>query len=477
MAGIVDETPRLFPPGTRIGMHLQVERVIRQSPTRITYLVNNARRRWYTTQCWRCGNQHSPPSAQACTYCSSPLGFKRLLMTSRWDPDSIRGFEAFANRRIPARTISAPLALYRYRTQMLAVFDWEGENLLLNEPAPLRPESVVQIAFQLADAVQRLHDYGVVLGELGPQHILVRPSGSGRLFDLDVAGMRRKSIQPNDDPTEPPRSDVRALAAALDDYCPIEAQELRDLLTHIRRGGAETADQMASMIASWARRHDGTLLRSRAAVHTDAGLANITNDDAWSWRPLGPDAVMVAVADGWAGGSAAGLATRLVDRHLRRATAATKVKPSDAEKLVRGAFAAANTAVRKSAANTGSTGAADTTLCLALQAGDKVVVGRMGDTYAWVLRGRQLKLLGERDKRVALLGGKKTAEPRIETWTSQSGDRLLLGTRGLWMGTSESELCDIVRSEVDPRAAVRRLVRAANDSGGKENITAAILDL
>jgi protein phosphatase len=398
-------------------------------------------------------------------------------MTSRWDPDSARNFRAFANRRIPARTLSAPLALYRYRTQLLAIFPWEGETLLVNEPAPLQRNTVVQLAFQLADALQRLHDYGVVLDGLGPQHILVRPSGSGRLFDLDVAGLRKTSIQPNDDPTVPPRADVRALAAALDDFCPIEAQALRDLLTSIRRGAAETADEMASMVASWARRQGGTLLRSRAAVHTDPGLVHVGNEDSWSWRPLTGGGVMLAVADGWAGGSASSLATRTVDRHLRRAVGDTVVRVGDLEGLVNTAFAAANAAVRTAASNASSASAADTTLCLALQADGKMVVGRMGDTYAWVLRGRQLKLLGERDKRVALLGGKKAAEPRIASWTVQSGDRLLMGTRGVWMGIGEEVLCDILRSELDPRSAVRRLVRAANDAGGQENITAAVLDL
>ena len=47
--------PRLLAPGLRIGMHVQVERVIRQSANRTYYLVNNGRRRWSSVKCWECG--------------------------------------------------------------------------------------------------------------------------------------------------------------------------------------------------------------------------------------------------------------------------------------------------------------------------------------------------------------------------------------------------------------------------------------
>ena len=114
--------PRLLAPGLRIGMHVQVERVIRQSANRTYYLVNNGRRRWSSVKCWECGNQHSPQSAQACTYCSAPLGFRRLLMTSRWDPESARQVAKFAQRRLRAHTLASPVAMYKYRSQLLTLY-------------------------------------------------------------------------------------------------------------------------------------------------------------------------------------------------------------------------------------------------------------------------------------------------------------------------------------------------------------------
>ena len=140
-------------------MHLQVERVVRETADRTYYLVNNARRRWYTVKCWECGNKHSPPSAQSCTYCSAPLGFRRLLMSARWDRGSVRAFQAYAHRRLKAHTLSQPVALYRYKDQLLAFFPWEGENLLVNEPAPLSRKEILLMAFQLGGEIIEQIEY------------------------------------------------------------------------------------------------------------------------------------------------------------------------------------------------------------------------------------------------------------------------------------------------------------------------------
>lgn len=459
-------------------MHVQVERVIRETPTRTFYLVNNERHRWYTTACWDCGNQHTPPGETACSYCAAPLGFRRLLMTSRWDPEAAKQAASFAKRRLKAHTLAAPVAMYHYREQLLTLYKWDGENLLVNEPAPLSARQLLVMAFQLADALQRLHDYGVVIKGLEPEHVMMRPDGGARLFDPDVDRLLRRSIAWNEDATQPPMRDVRALAAMLDDYCPVEAEPLRALFTSIRRGEARTADDMAAAISSWARRNPASDTRSKAAALSDTGLKQHDNEDAWGWQPLGGGAVLYGVADGVSGPGAAWLAIRTVTRLARRRTVEAPIDAGGAQGLLLEAFGAANQAVRKSwQVDAAGPSGADCTLALALVVGTDVVIAGIGDVHAAVLRGGKLESVGDREKRIGLVGGKVTIAAKVDKWKVQAGDRLVIATRGLWGEVPDERIAQILEREPDPRAAVRMLVRAANDAGGSENITVLVVDL
>ncbi|NCG19603.1 MAG: hypothetical protein GWP91_11400 [Rhodobacterales bacterium] len=450
---------------------------MRETPDRVIYLVNNGRRRWHAVKCWECGNKHSPPTAQACTYCSAPLGFRRLLMTSRWGHSSKKGFAAFARRRIKGQTLSGPLAIYRYNHQMLAFFSWDGENLLVNEPAPLSGRRLLAMAFQLADAVQLLHNYGVMLGHLGSQHVLLGSDGSARLLDLDVQEMLSRPIVPSADPTLPPTRDVRALASLLSDYCPVEDDALRKLLVSMRRGGPRTADEMAGAVNTWARRHRAPALRSKSAALSDTGIVQHRNDDAWTWRALGGGCALYAVADGCSGPLASGLAIRTVGRLAEKRNTGVPFTLPVAKVLVGECFNAANQAVRGAMEVSGFTGSSDTTLCVVARTAQNLVVGSVGDTCAWVLRQDKLQQLGEREQRVQLVGGKSDVKPTIIEWKTLPGDRLLIGSRGLWREVSENVIATILHEEPDPRSAVRRLVRAANDLGGRDNVTAMVVDL
>ena len=58
-----------------------------------------------------------------------------------------------------------------------------------------------------------------------------------------------------------------------------------------------------------------------------------------------------------------------------------------------------------------------------------------------------------------------------------SGDRLLLCSDGLSGMVDEDEIAAILTSESDPAAASRRLVEAANQGGGIDNITVLVVDV
>jgi serine/threonine protein phosphatase PrpC len=56
----------------------------------------------------------------------------------------------------------------------------------------------------------------------------------------------------------------------------------------------------------------------------------------------------------------------------------------------------------------------------------------------------------------------------------EGGDRVLLCSDGLTEMVPEEEINQIVQSEAEPEQACRRLVRRANEAGGKDNITVVV---
>jgi protein phosphatase len=141
------------------------------------------------------------------------------------------------------------------------------------------------------------------------------------------------------------------------------------------------------------------------------------------------------------------------------------------------------------------------TLTLVVAEGERVTVAHVGDSRAYLWRGGQMRQLTE-DHSVpgALLKqGRITPEeahdhphrhvlyrclglkPKVEvdiypSLVLQPGDTLLLCSDGLWdMLYPAERLAAFLSSEAGPLSICRRLVDAANDAGGEDNITAVLV--
>ena len=152
---------------------------------------------------------------------------------------------------------------------------------------------------------------------------------------------------------------------------------------------------------------------------------------------------------------------------------------------------------RKHTAEAGDMGS---TLTLAVIEDDRLTVAQVGDSRAYLWRAGELTRLTE-DHTVpgALLKqGKLTPEeahdhphrhvlyrslglkPGIEvdiypSIVLQPGDMLLLCSDGLWdMVHPDSRLAAFLTAEGDLRTTVRRLVDAANEAGGEDNVTVVL---
>lgn len=512
-----------FNPGQPIGLHLRVERQIRVTPERTWYLLNNARPRWYTRKCWECGNKHSPATAQACTYCSAPLGARRFLMASREGDDSV-GWQQWVERRLAYPAVAAPLALYRYGDQVLSIFPWNGENLLLGEPAPLPAPTLLSIAFQLGDALSFLHAHGVRLKRLSAGNVLIATDGTARLFDLEVEGLESKALQATADLTQPPVRDLRELAQGLSHWLNALDDDLRRFFKKIQRGAWPSADALVAAISQWNHARRPRVQPVRCAAFSDVGLTRALNEDSWTWRQLRPGLTLYAVADGMGGHEAGDVASGLAARTLVRTLERRLATPDDAdisqprefppsfelEDALREACRAANTAVWTLAG--GRAEHMGTTLVALLvvdpgrddptteAAAPWALLANIGDSRAYRLREGALEQITEDHSVVAAMvaaGKISAAEARdhpkanvllnflgmnldldvdIAQVDLRPSDRFLLCTDGLWGEVSDQEIARQLHHEGDPRRAVHRLLRAANDGGGRDNCTVLVVD-
>ena len=74
------------------------------------------------------------------------------------------------------------------------------------------------------------------------------------------------------------------------------------------------------------------------------------------------------------------------------------------------------------------------------------------------------------------LGALAEAEPDFFSLPAEEGDRVLLCTDGLSGELTDAEIARILAAESDPQACADALVSAANEMGGRDNITVIVID-
>lgn len=155
-----------------------------------------------------------------------------------------------------------------------------------------------------------------------------------------------------------------------------------------------------------------------------------------------------------------------------------------------------NDEVCQLAAQRDGTSGMGTTATLALVQGDRLYIGHVGDSRAYLLRGDALHRLTQDHTWVAeqmqagyLSPSEAAAHPRRHVLTRavghsaalradravyglQLGDRVLLCSDGLSGVVAEDVIYQTLRSAPNPQAACDQLVELANQQGGPDNISA-----
>lgn len=237
----------------------------------------------------------------------------------------------------------------------------------------------------------------------------------------------------------------------------------------------------------------------RAGVATDPGLQRNVNED----RVLADDALAAFLVVDGLGGHAAGemaaeTAVRAISAHLE---AAALEERRNIEENIRRAITEANNRIFELAQQHEDWRGMACVLTLAVAHDDRVTVGHVGDSRLYLVWNGNLRKLtsdhspvGEQEEQGELSEEEAMRHPRrnevfrdvgsqlrqphdpqfIETRTFRfrPDAALLLCSDGLSDVLTSTEISGIVeRYDGDPEHTARQLVQAANDAGGKDNIS------
>jgi PPM family protein phosphatase len=225
---------------------------------------------------------------------------------------------------------------------------------------------------------------------------------------------------------------------------------------------------------------------------TDVGRQRTANEDSLVVRPP-----MFAVADGMGGAKAGEVASALAVEAVKNAGDSDQPVEEQLAAIVR----SANRRIYDLAVADESRRGMGTTLTLVKVHDEEISIAHVGDSRAYRMRDGELSQLTRDHSLVAELerSGQITAEaaehhpqrsiitralgpePDVEvdtyTLSGRDGDLFLICSDGLTSMISDDEVTSILRSSASLDEAAEALVLAANQSGGKDNITVILFRL
>ncbi len=228
-------------------------------------------------------------------------------------------------------------------------------------------------------------------------------------------------------------------------------------------------------------------------VITDTGRKRRRNEDAYVCEPP-----LFAIADGMGGAQAGEVASRLAAAALKESGA----KTLGGEQRISDLIQEANRRVYDRSSTDPNTSGMGTTITVALVENGNVAFGHVGDSRAYLIRDGRMEQVTEDHSLVneLLKSGKLSPEEAethpqrsvitralgtdpdvdVDTFTiaAEAGDVFLLCSDGLTDMVGEREILELVeRNRADIDVALKSLVRAANRSGGEDNITVVAFEI
>lgn len=235
--------------------------------------------------------------------------------------------------------------------------------------------------------------------------------------------------------------------------------------------------------------------RISAGGRSDAGRVRSVNQDSWFAGPVGDKGFLAVVADGMGGHQTGEVASREAVRVLRDELSRSRKHPPHA---IAHAAQAANKAVYSYAQEHPEHEGMGTTLTTVFVDDQIGLVGHVGDSRAYLIRGDEMRqlthdhswvadrvrqgLLSEDEARrhrwrnviTNALGATPSFRLDLLPFEVRQGDRILLCSDGITLMLADEMLHGVVREHA-PDEAARKLVDAANERGSPDNVTAVVL--
>ena len=237
-------------------------------------------------------------------------------------------------------------------------------------------------------------------------------------------------------------------------------------------------------------------MRITAYGATDVGRHREGNEDN-----MFSGATVFAVADGMGGHQAGEVASETALRPVAELDGAAYDDPKAATEALADAIRSANDNVVSQAQSDPNLAGMGTTLTAVMVRDGSMHLAHVGDSRAYLLRqGEQINQLttdhtlveqlvqdgrlsrdeiGNHPQRSVItraIGVERTVDvDTLAPLVLQAGDQVLLCSDGLTGPVSDAEVATILAEESDGDAAVQRLIDAANEAGGPDNITVVLL--
>ncbi len=406
-------------------------------------------------------------------------------------------------------------------------------SLVTALPVPREFNQVLEWGVSLAQALDYLHRHHVALREVGPSYINhIAVMGKKACWThLSVASVIPPAARPTAGGSTANyfAQDVQGLATALlylatgqQQAAHVQLPEQvamifsQALTAPTRLSAAGFATALETALQELRRPASVTLLVGR---RTDVGQERSLNEDslltldiAPVYRSISAPVGLFVVADGVGGHEAGEVASRVAVQAIARQAVSEVLSPTaageslpDARQWLTAAALAANQAVyeQRKAAGTDM----GTTLVMALFVSDTATIANVGDSRAYLLRptppvqgGAIVQITTDHSLVERLVAtGQITPEeaashpqknviyrvigdkPRVEADLFEQrlapGEALLLCSDGLSGMVPNEHIWHIWKTSTSPQDACDRLVEAANQSGGEDNITVVIVQV
>lgn len=228
---------------------------------------------------------------------------------------------------------------------------------------------------------------------------------------------------------------------------------------------------------------------------TDTGRIRQQNEDSFALRP---DQNLYLVADGMGGHKGGEVASRLAIETVVEAIPIQELKksrfsPEACRHLLMEGFRKANNTVLAYGDTRPEIAGLGCTLIGCLIMGNQAHICHVGDVRAYLIKGNNMKQITGDHSLAAMTPDSDESQPKnivtrcigvsidnspeYHLLELVSQDQLLLCSDGLWNMVADDEIAAIISKATTPEMACDHLINAANDAGGRDNITAVILQV